>query len=96
MEVENKEEGSKNISKILYHYDEEVSNLDTEFANARLNIISNIQKYILQLTELEIVYKSEKMKITEKRNKNIKNATKAKKNKEKEKEKEKTVNQIYV
>jgi len=92
MEQENKEESSKNISKILFHYDEEISNLDNEFANARLNIISNIQKHILQLTELEIVYKSEKMKITEKRNKNIKNSIKTKKNKEKVK----TVNQIYV
>jgi len=91
MEQENKEENPKNISKVLFHYDEEISNIDNEFANARLNIISNIQKYILQLTELEIVYKSEKMKITEKRNKNIKSSTKIKKNK-----KEKTVNQIYV
>lgn len=91
MEQDNKEESPKNISKVLFHYDEEISNLDNEFANARLNIISNIQKYILQLTELEIVYKSEKMKITEKRNKNIKSSTKIKKDK-----KEKTVNQIYV
>jgi len=92
METENKEESSKNISKILSNYDEEISNLDNEFANARLNIISNIQKLILQLTELEIVYKSEKMKISEKRNKNIKNFTKTKK----QKEKEKNINQIYV
>lgn len=67
---------NKDLSKIINFYDQDMSDLDSEYSNARLTIINEIQKYNLKLIELEFTYKSEKMKLNEKRNKVIKNQLK--------------------
>jgi len=72
---------NKDISKIINFYDQDISQLDSEYSNARLTIISEIQKFQLKLIELEFTYKSEKMKLNEKRNKFIKNQLKKQKTK---------------
>lgn len=93
--IEKEKEKNNNIYKLINDYDDDISNLDNDFTSARLNIINQIQKLQFQIVELEHIYKSEKIKILSKRNKNIKNYLKIKEKIKKEK-RDKTVNQIYV
>lgn len=87
VEKNEKEDEHKDITKIIKHFDQELSELDNEYSLTRMTIISDINKLHLQLMELEFTYKTEKMRLVEKRNKFIGNKLKIKKDKEKNKEK---------